>query len=1104
MTDNNYIGEIMMKSIKYISLLTCVAACLAAASCQKDSQTTANTNGSDNQTFIPLDQLNGHNVNPLGDSFHVSFTSAVAWKAEISWSGSSNWLSLNKTNAGSGTTDIEFTAQPWFDSDKKGEERKATIKFKNQSNELLNSVTLSQRAGYLRVLNSDGSEVNECSFIWKADSQKLRVESNVEWEVNFTDRLGNIIADGDMPSFTKDILNGVNNGKPGESSEVTVNLSTNAHNFDTDYNEAHLVFTPVKVDLNAREESKRDYARDISVSQDYLIFVVVEGEGSNLSLDYIPEDAFRRDLVLDGFSELGKDFVETGVVSGYEHITTKYFTLIYEESTVNYNEIPSTDSLGVSVYDVDIKSWNGRDVRCVTFSTTLPKANPECEVKEFEIPLTIVGMEDEEGASRKVTLVQNPYVWDMSVGKLLADDNASTMIIINTTGPWTMEVPELSSWWNTENTEWSGVGSKIITFTSSEWNLDLTEDKTAAFRISNTCNSLADDLTLIKEHYHFNIGENLVTERETAREVLAELRKKDTDSYAVEVDCSGQWKAEFDDLPAWVNISNLGNGMANSGNNTFTLGALSKNTEEDDREAKIIFTSLTHQDGTVTDTLYMKQLKHVFGWEPDEWTEDVRNQNCQQPAYIVGNGTHTFGFSTTFSDTWSLTSNQDWVKFHLGSNSAGKNTWLSGEGDSNDERYVYVTVDNNFNTGSSNRTATVTVYDEFKGVSKSFTISQEPFVFDVDFNSQYSVGPFDTGTKNFNMTVTEGAPWTIGVQGTTGLVNFNKMEGKGTGSAQSNSFTTTRVTDVNVSRNATITVNVADGALSKSFKVSQQAYNFTHTGSRLSMFHEVNYSKQTVTVDCYNNDWTLESGSTDWLTVTKNGNTIELTPKSVNTKTDSSNEATIVISTPFGGNKKSSSFTVSQDKYKFAITDRPSSTSFTPLDVTTKMKVAVQASAGWSTELTGEAKLKVSDKTSSSIYVSPSEANYQTQPKPGKLVLKSDHGHSVEVSFTQEAYVFSVASLTDKTAKPEGETITFSNLKATGDLKAEVVTADATWLTINQQPTTGGVLKINAAANSGKDAKERSAQVKVYSEHVAKNSALAKTITVTQQPQASN
>lgn len=1070
MTDNNYIGEIMMKSIKYISLLTCVAACLAAASCQKDSQTTANTNGSGNQTFIPLDQLNGHNVNPLGDSFHVSFTSAVAWKAEISWSGSSNWLSLNKTNAGSGTTDIEFTAQPWFDSDKKGEERKATIKFKNQSNELLNSVTLCQRAGYLRVLNSDGSEVNECSFIWKADSQKLLVESNVEWEVNFTDRLGNVIADGDMPSFTKDILNGVNNGKPGESSEVTVNLSTNAHNFDTDYNEAHLVFTPVKVDLNAREESKRDYARDISVSQDYLIFVVVEGEGSNLSLDYIPEDAFRRDLVLDGFSELGKDFVETGVVSGYEHITTKYFTLIYEESTVNYNEIPSTDSLGVNVYDVDSRSWNGRDVRCVTFSTTLPKANPECEVKEFEIPLTIEGMEDEEGASRKVTLVQNPYVWDMSVGKLLADDNASTMIIINTTGPWTMEVPEFSSWWNTENTEWSGVGSKIITFTSSEWNLDLTEDKTAAFRISNTCNSLADDLTLIKEHYHFNIGENLVTERETAREVLAELRKKDTDSYAVEVDCSGQWKAEFDDLPAWVNISNLGNGIANSGNNTFTLGALSKNTEEYDRGAKIIFTSLTHQDGTVTDTLYMTQLKHVFGWEPDQWTEETRNQYCNQPAYIVGSGTHTFGFETTFSDTWSLTSNQDWVKFHLGTNSAGKDTWLSGEGDSNDERYVYVTVDNNFNTGSSNRTATVTVYDEFKGVSKSFTISQEPFVFNVTGSSQ-SIGPLEEKDLPFYVNITEGAPWRVAVTGDTALIASGFQQNwTGAGNAQTLTLRTQKVSQVNQSRKATVTISVDGSSLSTPFTVNQSEYRFKTDKQSLSQFAELNPASQTFTVT---SDGSYEVEKPDWITLQRSGNTYTATPTN-NTGSDRGGNIRIRLTDP-AMTSAPINLQVSQRDFVFSV--NPTSVSAGVLS-SLNHSVTVSSSGKWTassnnTDMVPLTSASGSGNRNGETLKIDVTKNYSASKRDAIITITSeDTGNTKTISVSQPGYEFSVSGAQTESVGYGASTFT-RTVTCSDPAKWDVASSDAVNFSVKKSSDNKS-FTVTILSNEGDGKKETS------------------------------
>ena len=1060
--------------------MACVATCLAVASCEKDSQTQANNPGSSNQTFIPLDQLNGHNVNPLGDSFHVSFTSAVAWEAEISWSGSDKWLALNITDAASGTTDIEFIAQPWFDSDKKGETREAVVKFKNEStNELLNSVKLRQSAGYIRVLDTDGSEVNECSFIWKADSQQLRVESNVEWEVNFTDRLGNIIADGDMPSFTKDILNGVNNGKPGESSEVTVNLSTNAHNFDTDYNEAHLVFTPVKVDLNAREESKRDYARYISVSQDYLIFVVVEGKVSNLSLDDIPEDAFRRDLVLDGFSELGYDFVQTGAVSGDDHITTKDFTLIYEESTVNYNESKSTDSLLVAKQPGDLKEWNGRDVRFVTFSSTLTKANPECEVKEFEIPLTIKGMEDEEGASRKVTLVQNPYVWDMSVGKLLADDNASTMIIINTTGPWTMEVPELSSWWNTENTEWSGVGSKIITFTSSEWNLDLTEDKTAAFRISNTCNSLADDLTLIKEHYHFNIGENLVTEQLTARERLATLLKQNTTSYAVEVDCSGEWKAAYE-RPDWVNIENLDNETSNFGNSTFTLGALTMNTEDDDRDAKIVFTSLTHENKgiSVTDTLYMTQLKHVFGWEPDEWTEEVRSQNCQQPAYIVGNDTHTFGFKTIFSDTWSLRSNQEWVKFHLGDNANAKSSSLEGDGQDDEESYVYVTVDNNFNTGSSNRTATVTVYDEFKGVSKSFTISQEPFVFNVTGSSQ-SIGPLEEKDLSYNVNITEGAPWRVAVTGKTALIASGFQQNwTGKGNAQTLTLRTQKVSKVNQSRTATVTISVDGSSLNKSFTVNQSEYHFDTDKKSLSQFAELNPASQTFTVT---SDGSYEVEKPDWITLQRSGNTYTATATK-NTGSVRGGNITIRLTDP-AMTSAPIDLQVSQRDFVFSV--NATSVSAGVLS-SLSHSVTVSSSGKWTassnnTDMVPLTSASGSGNRNGETLKIDVTKNYSASERNAIITIKSeDTGNTKTISVSQPRYEFSVSGAQTQSVGSGASTFT-RTVTCSDPAKWDVTSSDAVNFSVKKSSDNKS-FTVTILSNEGdgkKETAERSATITV-------------------------
>ena len=448
-------------------------------------------------------------------------------------------------------------------------------------------------------------------------------------------------------------------------------LSTLDHNFGVEDKLGGLKVVPVsngKVEIGSDIRNK--LAKAVDISQDYLIFAVLEGR--DVSFDDLTAEQMTGDIELAGFNELGADYAGTGA----EAETVKSFSVISEVGTVEYNDLQITDDgfrlddRGSDQYELS----NGRTVLVRNYEVTRSAPNPGTHTLRCEIPVTINGFDD-EGAQRKITLVQNPYTWNVTVGKLLAQDNSTTTLVIDTKGPWTVNIPEAADWWQSSVTEWQGEGYKEIVIESTKWNLDLENDWPALLEVSNSLNALRSDMTLIKEHYHFNIGENLVTDRETARTVLAELRKKDTDTYAVEVDCSGEWQAEYT-LPDWGNISDLGNGTQVSGNDTFTLGALTKNTEEYDRGAKIVFTSLTHQNGSepqvVTDTLYITQLKHVFGWEPDEWTDETRNQYCNQPAYIVGGGTHTFGFETTFSDTWSLRSDQPWVKFHMGDNTKDK------------------------------------------------------------------------------------------------------------------------------------------------------------------------------------------------------------------------------------------------------------------------------------------------------------------------------------------------------------------------------------------------------------------------------------------------
>ena len=1065
----------MRKVFRYISLAAFALAAMTFVSCDKDDTTTVP--GKDTVYFPIGDKIQIH---PLGDELHVSFTSDVDWKVEVEGSGTS-WLKIEKDSKSlinnklnKGTVAFDISADENY-GEKDTDNKTAVIKFKDNVDNTLHSVTVSQNAAYIIL------DKAEDLYEWyrgadRGDERIYKIRSNIHWEC----------------TFTADSIFHVSSNEGGRLNQEDIKELTiyaNDINLDDEIRETSLMFTALKKDAEGNVIDRIKDVESLKLTQDNLIFNA-------------PEEFSNTIGELGAYSSSSGE-ANTAQIEVQTETDYRIRWRMENESEDNFRDYNS-ENVWFSIDTIR----SGENVYAYQMTAKVESANPDTLAR-----IAIIRLESTENprAYRDVKLTQNPYTWNVTVGKLLAQDNSTTTLVIDTKGPWTVNIPEAADWWQSSVTEWQGEGYKEIVIKSTKWNLDLENDWPALLEVSNSLNALRSDMTLIKEHYHFNIGENLVTkDQKTARTVLAKLFKKDTHKYAVEVDCSGEWQAEYT-LPDWVNISDLGNETPMSGNATFSLGAMTKNPEESDRDAKIIFTSLTHGDATVTDTLDIKQLKHVFGWEPDQWTEETRNQYCNQPAYIVGSGTHTFGFETTFSDTWSLTSNQDWVKFHLGSNSAGKKTSLSGEGDSIDERYVYVTVDNNFNTGSSNRTATVKVYDELKGTEKSFTISQDPFVFDVTGSQITTVGPLDEKTVTYNIKITEGAPWILNLTGENPELIASGYTGSGTGKGAAEAVTVTlttcKVPKVNTGiRTATVNVSVDGSDLSKPFTIKQNEYNFECYSDKLSSFHEVDIRTQEVTVDCYENNWDIESVSEDWMTVVKDGNVIKLTPKDVNKKTDSENEATIKITTPFGGNTQTLSFEVKQDKYKFAVTDKPTSLDFEPLDVTTKKTVKIEASAGWSSGLSGEAKLgNTEDKNAKTISVKPTEANYDTRVKEGKLTITSDHGHKEVVTFTQKAYKFSPGDMADKKVGSDAVTIEFTGLECTGKLAVKDVVADGSWLkTTDVEIVDNKTIKVKVPANDAKDAKTRDAKITISSEHVNKNSNLTKTIKITQNPKTTN
>lgn len=1058
----------MNRLFRNIAFVVSTLATVCLVSCQKDTTTTA---GGKDTTYFPIGK--SIDIHPLGDELNLSFTCDEDWYVDVIPSNH-DWLSLSlkesKQNLNEkGTTKFTISAEA-YEGVRYDDDKEATITFWTKSDKELHTVQVRQQAAFIEIVQTDGT-VGE--FEWYAEGdvkpQTYMITSNIHWECDFINDdafITTVSEGGDLK---------------GESKTLTVKAK-DINMEDVAY-QTSLVFSAIKKSGN-EETVINDHFTELQLQQDNLVFKPSKNE-------------------FNAIGELGDySFADTDKAQYYDG---EYYADIEVQTETDYSiQWRMEDESDFKDY-VQGDTWfqlnsedipKPGDVATQRLIAKVSEANPSKDPRAAIIRLV---SDHNDRAYNDIRLVQNGYTWNVSIeGGLSADQSGSTTITIDTKGPWQVN-PEMADWWAAEDgTMWSGEGYAEIKINSAKWNLSTDMDRSAVFAVASELNDLEQSLTLTKERFHFNIGKNIITGKEV-KDILAELRKKDDAAYEVGVDCSGEWACKFEDADGldstWVYISSK---QGAGENQAINLGAMSKNSSSLDREAKVIFTSLIHRDHgeVLRETLSLKQLKHTFGWDVDNWTEEQMTANTNQPAYI-GEGT-TFGIPTLFSDEWSLKSDQAWVKFNLRNQSPQSS--ISGDGvsngDNDDESYVWVTVDNNYSTTAVTRTATVTVRDEFKGDEKKFTITQQPFVFQVNSETSYPVGPFETDTKSFSYQITANAPWTVTVtSGDASLLGTYTKSGKGTGNAETYTFAAASVPGVNTtSRTATVKMAVTGSSLSKTFTISQPGYPFK-SAKTSSNFPEVEYKEEKIKIDCYNDDWKVNS-KPSWIKAEKDGNYVKLIPTDVNDNLDSDNTGDVVISTPFGGNEQTLNISVKQDKYKFSA-DKTSLTFETLEDDNDEQEVKITASAGWDVDDDDLDSFKASKKaTKNTVEVSVDGDNYEMEDITEEFIVVSDHDHEVKISVTQKAYVFSVDSFQSKTVDNTAQTISFKNLECSGELEAEVETT-AKWITVKTQPGKG-TLELSVEANDAKDAKDRSAKITLSSEHVGKNKKLTKEITITQ------
>lgn len=1108
MIDNNMkIGYIF----RLFLLLTIMAVFF---SCEKDDKFHFIQEEADGGALLPMSNMDVH---PLGDSFKVLYTAADSWTVNLS--DNSGWIrikdaqgnKLEKGEAGSTVISIELTPNLQ-------EDRSCKVSF--LSNGTKDEFQITQEKAVLQVTAYEDS----LNFDWRMSTLVLDVKSNIEWQVNFIDNTNSFSYEVEMDN--DDRLVG----------DKDIRVSTINPNFGDEDKEAIINLTPIKRDYNGNVVvNPVDLSESITLTQDFLYFRV---NGTN----EVPE--------LSVYSHLGKEYVSTDERFS-EQVTSQTIRVECEEEW-DFDDTAFSDLWGLEVQKDFVSEYYyneiGRYVHVHDLKIDVLKPNPE-EISRTDTLLLLLN-NSIAGAERMIPVVQEPYVFDITTGKevALANNpmvgNGFQLIHMETVGPWELAAEsDHSSWMELLyedvavpfGSKVSGVGPVDVAVKVDEQNLSFEDlDVNLLFNTGIHENKeVADTAKVIQNRFRFELTDK-------AEDIGEPWSRMDMKAHEATLVSDGPWTLELQDpmgatAEEWLDVRAVSATDASivldienhtitgdAGEWILSMNANCTNNGADNRNKSIHMTSDIHSQmgGVLPDNALLNidvtQEKYRFDIMKDSGS--IVNTTIQRAAYSKEEG-QVYEFKMECGAPWKIDEDLDWVHFDTSDDVTGE------------YKTIRMTVDHNVDDGWQDiRSGQIIVrsYDgpDFSGnilEEKRFTISQDRFVFELsDDISTFNFVALPSSAQTFEIKTLDDAGWE--------LVNLKGWEGiiGATGTGTSTISMNPGHYGVPTSRSNTFLVRstVLNKSPEYSVKVVQEGYKFQFDGetsseAKLVTFDEIlsNNTPQTKKIVC-SGQWTISDIPT-WLEVKSDGTeisngspykgnaTLTFQPRSTNTALEADNTRKnneITLSSSVSGYAPITlSVTVSQDPYIFSV--EPEYDAPADAIIHSRGKAIIKCSGEWTAGPSGLATVEQSEGDKDAELYFNLEPNYQTESQKGTITITSkDHkdGDKLQktLEYTRPAYEFSIDEFKDKTVKADGEIITFSNLKCTGELMAKVSAiagSDSDWLTIEQEPT-NGVLKIKAESNSGKDAVKRSARVKLYSEHESKNSNLARTITITQEP----
>lgn len=844
-------------------LLICALSAIALSSCEKNdaSLDQSGLEGGESAVITVQDI----ELPPLGNhSMVLSFYAEESWRIE-----KPDWITITPSSGKRGNTKITVSANVGEESDYENNVREDVVKFVSNAGNQLQSFKVKQQRPYLHIVpvknqTKSSSMVKAAPedgydyvFEWdeygsKRDSWDLAVESNIDWNIPAHNENYEVVVENGQPSDTDRFLR-----------RSTVKIRPFKMNNTTVPDDCDVQLLPDAVKSGDIDAEQVECPQDLwKFKHKNLTFLVNGRPLSNLGLTFNMGQLTAEFASLDkdesGALQAIRDFdITIDATQGVKFSEVKITTPDWMEEKVDV--IPDTENPNKATFQLRVKS--------VYYDETQLNTDPRTDKVNVQFHAPNAGGEDlQPEADFDVT--QEPFLFgirqngELSLADIVfendKEDWQASKISVDSKVNWYLRLKDASQggWVEGDifDKEYSFTGS--VDVAPSAQNMSFTTDKinpnTAVLRVvSKVDPEIYKDINISQKQFIFDLTDDWRADEEKK---LNNMYSGDLDNHPMTLKISGEWEAHVYDVEkgavtnkecSWLKLSQTSGDGDNTGEG-FTITPQNTNISEDaNREARLVVTSLRHSSGKYSDTtrfLDAVQKKIYFNIilkeEVDgKESEHPEGASLRVPAYKKKLNRYRvyLDCSREVVKNVEYLECPDFLTLNDPSQLVNLNILKARPGDAEKKNMPYLYLNNRKEKNETNKqklTVRFTI-DKGSGIGyfdKTFYFQQDGYVNTMEDKSDYAeVHPYAVPASGLDYTfkMTKEAPWSAEIIDGSEWITLKRSSGSGTGEDDKLGFT---IAKNPTSEQRTGTISIKDEFApenSRTITVTQAPYDFS-------------------------------------------------------------------------------------------------------------------------------------------------------------------------------------------------------------------------------------------------------------------------------------